>query len=58
MFNVRLTMPKGVQEKRTEVLENKVDRIATSPHHCAANYAINCKNPTDLTRCDHMSITK
>ena len=26
--------------------------IATSPHHCAANHAINCKNPTDLTRCD------
>ena len=94
-------MPKGVQEKRTEVLENKVDRmwvsnaffewthvksstnegrrqccssflrnltftvvsvwfvtlcwtlhITTSPHHCAANHAVNCKNPTDLTRCD------
>ena len=26
--------------------------IATSPHHCAANHAVNCKNPTDLTRCD------
>ena len=92
---------KGVQEKRTEVLENNVDRmwvsnalkkfffnvlmwshppvkgegstalhsweiwllvwfvtrcwtlhITTSPHHCAANHAVNCKNPTDLTRCD------
>ena len=92
-----------MQEKRTEVLENKVDRIwvsnaffewthvksstsegrrqccssflrnltfsfsvicdkmlnithlrdiTTSPHHCAANRAVNCKNPTDLTRCD------
>ena len=85
-------VPKGVQEKRTEVLENKVDRmwvsnaffwmntcevihqccsrsweiwlsvwfvtvcrtlhITTSPHHCAANHAVNCENPTDLTRCD------
>ena len=26
--------------------------ITTSPHHCAANQAVNCKNPTDLTRCD------
>ena len=92
-------MPKGVQEKRTEVLENKVDRmwvmnflnehmwshppvkgegsaalrswknwlslvsvwfvtrcwtlhITASPHHCAANHAVNCENPTDLTRRD------
>ena len=83
-------VPKGVQEKRTEVLENKADRmwvsnaffewthvksstsegrrqccalflrnltfsvicdnmlnITTSPHH-----AVNCENPTDLTRGD------
>ena len=79
-----------MQEKRTEVLKNKVDRmwvsnaffwmntcevihqccsrsweiwlsvwfvtvcrtlhITTSPHHCAANHAVNCKNPTDFTR--------
>jgi len=26
--------------------------ITTSPHHCAANHAVNCENPTDLTRCD------
>ena len=90
-------VPKGVQEKRTEVLQNKVYRmwmsnaffewthvksstsegrrqccssflrnltfsvfvticwtlhITTSPHHCAANHAVNCENPTDLTRCD------
>ena len=90
-------VPKGVQEKRTEVLENKVDRmwvsnaffdehmwshppvkgegsaalrsweirlsvwfvtrcwilhITTNPHHCAANHAVNCENPTDLRRCD------
>ena len=93
-------MPKGVQEKRTEVLENKVDtmteckwkmpflnehmwshppvkgegsaalrsreiwpsmwfvtlcwtlHITTSPHHCAANHAVNCKIPSELTRCD------
>ena len=90
-------MPKGVQEKRTEVLQNKVYRmwmsnaffewthvksstsegrrqccssflrnltfsvfvticwtlhITTSPHHCAANHAVNCKIPTELTRCD------
>ena len=24
----------------------------TSPHHCAANHAVNCENPTDLTRYD------
>ena len=90
-------VPKGVQEKRTEVLENKVDRMWVSnaffewtrvksstsegrrqccslflrnltfsvicdkmlnithynkPHHCAANHAVNCENPTDLTRYD------
>ena len=83
-----ILVPKGVQEKRTEVLENKVDRmwvinasfewthvksstsegrrqccssflrnltsvwfvtrcwtlhITTSPHHCAANHAVNCE---------------
>ena len=26
--------------------------ITTSPHHCAANHAVNCENPTDLTSCD------
>ena len=26
--------------------------ITTSPHHCAANHAVNCKIPTELTRCD------
>ena len=26
--------------------------ITTSPHHCAANHAVNFENPTDLTRCD------
>ena len=26
--------------------------ITTSPHHCAANHAVNCENTTDLTRCD------
>ena len=26
--------------------------ITTSPHHCAANHAVNCENPTDLTRWD------
>ena len=26
--------------------------ITTSPHHCAANHAVNCKNRSDLTRCD------
>ena len=92
-------MPKGVQEKRTDVLGNKIDRmwlwvsnafsewthmksstsegrrqyyssfreiwpsmwfvtkcwtlhITTSPHHCAANHAVNCKIPSELTRCD------
>ena len=25
--------------------------IRTSPHHCATNHAVNCENPTDLTRC-------
>ena len=92
---IHVLVPKGVQEKRTEVLENKVDRmwvsnaffewthmwsrpsvkgegsaafysweiwlsvwfvtrcwtlhITTSPHLCAANHAVNCENPTDLT---------
>ena len=94
--NVHDLVPKGVQEKRTEVLEDKVDRmwvmqflnehmwslqpvkgegsaalrsweiwlsvwfvtkcwtlhITTSPQHCAAYHAVNCGNPTDLTRCD------
>ena len=26
--------------------------ITTTLHHCAANHAVNWKNPTDLTRCD------
>ena len=25
--------------------------ITTSPHHCAANHAVDCKIPTELTRC-------
>ena len=26
--------------------------ITTTPHHCAASQAVNCKMPTELTRCD------
>ena len=97
-YTIQIIVPKGVQEKRTEVLKNKVDRMWVSnaflyflyfwmntcevihqwrekavqlfvpekfdfqcdlwqyvehytlQHHCAANHAVNCKNPTDLTR--------